>query len=95
LIEAAVEEADTGLAVIANVAVVLPAATVTLAGTAAAMLVLERATAIPPAGAAEDSVTVPVAPIPLIGKVVLTDRADRATATGGVIVRVPVFVTPP
>jgi hypothetical protein len=73
---------------------VLPCATVTLAGTDNAPFELDSATAIPPAGAAEDSVTVPVAPIPLIGKVVLTDRADSATTTGGVIVRAAVFVTP-
>ena len=46
-------------------ALVVPPATVTLAGTMAmAGLLLERATAAPPAGAAELSVTVPVERVP-------------------------------
>jgi hypothetical protein len=55
--------AATVAVVIANVAVVAPWATVTLAGTEAAALLLERVTAAPPAGAAASSVTVPVAPL--------------------------------
>ena len=51
----------TGLVVTVNVAVVAFAATVTLAGTwAAEVLLLERVTTAPPAGAGPFKVTVPV-----------------------------------
>jgi hypothetical protein len=51
----------TGLVATINVAVVLPAGTVTPLGTvAAAVLLLDRVTVTPPAGAAALSVTVPV-----------------------------------
>lgn len=43
-----------------KVALLLPAGTVTLAGTLAAPLLLERVTCAPPAGAGPLSVTVPV-----------------------------------
>jgi hypothetical protein len=53
----------TGKEVIGNVASVVPAATVTLAGTVArAVTELVNVTTDPPAGAAAFSVTVPVAP---------------------------------
>ena len=55
----------TGLVVIANVADVAPASTVTEAGTvAAAVLLLVSATTAPAGGAGADSVTVPMLPIP-------------------------------
>jgi hypothetical protein len=55
----------TGLVVIAKVAVVAFAGTVTEAGTVAAfMLLLASVTIAPPAGAAVASVTVPVLPAP-------------------------------
>ena len=53
-------EFNTVLVVTVNVAAVAPAVTVTLAGTCAAALLLESATAAPPAGAFPLSVTVPV-----------------------------------
>lgn len=58
-------DAKTALVLIVNVAAVAPAATVTLAGTrAAAVLLLESTTMAPPAGAAALSVTVPVEEFP-------------------------------
>ena len=57
--------AATGLEVTVKVAVVAPALTVTLAGTwAAPVLLLDRATTAPPAGAAAVSVTDPVDELP-------------------------------
>jgi hypothetical protein len=73
-----------------NVAVVAPAATVTLAGAVAtAGLLLVKAMAVPPAGAAAVSVTVPVAffdPITGFGLI--------ARANGGFTVSTTCFVTP-
>ena len=64
-------EAVTLLVVTVNVALLAPAATVTLAGTvAAAVLSLERETAAPPLGAGPLRVTVPVEddpPVTLVG----------------------------
>ena len=58
-------ETDTGLVVTANVALVAPTATVTLAGTVAAnVLSLDNDTTAPPAGAGPLSVTVPVEGLP-------------------------------
>ena len=49
----------------ANVAVVAPAATVTLAGTVAAdVLLLDSVTTAPPDGALAESLTIPVEPVP-------------------------------
>jgi hypothetical protein len=50
----------TGFVLTANVAVRSPAATVTVAGTTAAELSLDREIAAPPAGAGAFNVTVPV-----------------------------------
>ena len=50
--------------VTANVAVVAPAATVTLAGTIADASLLDSVTTAPPEGALPESVTVPVEPVP-------------------------------
>src|SRR5579871_218523 len=68
----------TALVVTVNVAVVAPAATVTLAGTCAAeVLLLDSATLAPPVGAAPLSVTVPVDELPPVTLVGLTDTVDR------------------
>lgn len=75
-----------------NVAVVAPALTVTLAGTrAAAVLLLESATTVPPVGAILLSVTLPVDDVPpttLLGLRV-TEASD-----GGFTVSVPVLLKP-
>jgi len=60
----------TAVVVTENVAVVCPAATVTLAGTVAAVLLLPSVTTAPPAGATAVSVTVPselAPPVTLVG----------------------------
>jgi len=77
-----------------NVAVVAPAATVTLEGTVAAdVLELESETATPPVPAASVRVTVPVPVCPLTIVLGLTDRLLNA-AGGGVMVTPEVALTP-
>ena len=70
-----------------NVAVVAPAKTVTLAGTVADALLDASVTTMPPAGAADDNVTVPVLAVPPVTDVGfnVTDVSDAA-----VIVRLAV-----
>jgi hypothetical protein len=80
--------AETGLVVTAKVAVVALAATVTVAGTcAAAVLLLDRVTTAPAGGAGPFSVTVPVEvlPPPTAAGFRLTDLR-----TGAVTVRLAV-----
>src|SRR5436190_19806674 len=81
----------TGVVVIANVPVVAPAATVTDAGTdAAVVLLLTSDTTAPPTGAAAPRVTVPVLPAPPV-----TEAAFRASDdTAGFTVTVAVFDIP-
>ena len=76
----AVVVAFTTPVVTVNVAVDAPAATVTLAGTTADALSLERLTTMPPVGAGEPSVTVPVTFVPPFTAVGFTDTADRTPA---------------
>ncbi len=75
-------DAVTALVLTVNVALLAPAATVTLAGTVAVdVLLLERETVAPPAGAGPLSVTVPVAgdpPVTLVGFSVSEERVGRA-----------------
>jgi hypothetical protein len=75
----------TAVVVTAKVAVVEPWATVTLAGTVAEALLLERATTAPPVGAAALSVTVPVEPAPPTTLVGAKTTEETVTA-GGLIV---------
>jgi hypothetical protein len=82
----------TGLVVMVNVAVVAPAATVTLAGScAAAVLLLDRVTTAPVAGAGPVNVTVPVDEVPPITVLGLKLTEVNVAA---VTVRVAVLVTP-
>src|SRR5437762_287206 len=92
-------DAVTALVLIVNVALVAPAATVTLEGTvAAAVLLLESATVAPPAGAAPLNVTVPVEdcvpPITLVGLFPCT-ALFRAGGGAGATVIEAVRFTPP
>lgn len=84
--------------VIGNVALVAPAGTVTEGGTDADPgRLLPRLTTVPPAGAALDSLTVPVADVPPLTLVGLTvnDESDGAVAPLGLTVSVADRVTPP
>lgn len=76
-------DAATVLVLTVNVALVAPAATVTLEGTlAAVVLLLESVTIAPPAGAAPLSVTVPVEEFPPVTLVGFTESEERATDAG-------------
>ena len=87
-------DAVTTLVVTANVALVLPLATVTLPGTVATEgLPLDSVTTTPPLGAGPLSVTVPVEPLPPTTEDGLTDRETSATG-GGFTVRGEDWVTP-
>src|SRR5438093_5237782 len=89
-------DALTAVVVTLNVALVAPAATVTLAGTVAAALLLASVTPNPPAGAADVNVTVPCADVPPVTLVGLSETAlSEAGGGGGVTVSVPAFVAPP
>jgi hypothetical protein len=69
----------TATVVAVKVALVAPAATVTLAGTVAtAVLLLPSVTTAPPAGAALLNVTVPVEDAPPVTAAGLTDTEDTA-----------------
>jgi hypothetical protein len=87
----------TALVLTVNVALLAPAATVTLAGTIAVDApLLERETAAPPVGAGPLRVTVPVEdwppPVTLIG---LSAIAESVPEPGGVTVSEAVLVPPP
>ena len=74
-------EAVTGLVATVKFALVAPAGTVTIAGTmATAVLLLESASAVPPAGAAVFRVTVPVEGVPPVTLVGSRLREERVTA---------------
>jgi hypothetical protein len=88
-------EVDTALVVTEKVALDAPAATVTLAGTwAAAVLLLDSATVAPPVGATPLKVTVPVAEPPPVTLVGFTAIEDIETDVAGFTVRVVVLVLP-
>lgn len=85
----------TGVVLIVKPAVVLPAATVMLAGTLAEALLLERVTCAPPAGAGPLSVTVPAEdsePRTLVGFNASEETVGRS---GGVTVSDADLLVPP
>src|SRR5262249_5496089 len=90
-------EAVTPFVVTVNVVLVAPAGTVTLAGTVAtAVLLLERVTTVPPAGAGALRVTVPcevLLPITLVGLSV--NEKTLTVAAAGFTVSIADCVTPP
>jgi hypothetical protein len=75
-------DAVTVLVAMVKVALVAPAGTVTLAGTVATALLLDRVTTRPPLAAALVSVTVPVLPFPPTTLDGLTASAESAGADG-------------
>jgi hypothetical protein len=78
-----VVDAATALVLTVNVALVAPAATVTLAGTlAAVVLLLESVICAPPAGAAPLNVTVPVEELPPVTLVGFSESEERETNAG-------------
>src|SRR6266481_1892196 len=91
-------DAATALVLTVNVALVAPAATVTLEGTlAAAVLLLESVTSAPPAGAGPLNVTVPVEdcapPVTLVGFNVNEERVGDGGGAGFTVSEA-VFVMP-
>ena len=85
----AVVVAPTPLVVTVKVALLAPAATVTVAGVVADALLSDKVTAAPPAGAGPLKVTVPVEELP---PVTLAGLNDTVESTGGLMVRVAVCV---
>jgi hypothetical protein len=81
----------TAMVVTVKVAVVAPAATVTLAGVVADALLSDKVTVEPPVGASPFKVTVPVEDVPPMTAVGLISTDASA---GGVIVRVAVRLVP-
>jgi hypothetical protein len=84
----------TAVVVTANVAVFAPWATVTLAGTEAAALLLASVTSEPPAGATASSVTVPVEPPPPTTLVGATETAERFAADAGTATKTTARMAP-
>lgn len=92
-------DAVTALVVTVNVALVAPAAMVTLEGVCAAdVLLLESETTAPPEGAAPLNVTVPVddcvPPVTAVG-FRLNDESVTGGGAAGLTVSVAVLVVPP
>jgi len=79
----ATDEVVTDVVDTVNVALVAPAATVTLAGTLATVLLLESAVANPPDGAAAVSVTLPCDALPPTTVVGVSDSVDSDGPDGG------------
>ena len=89
----AAARALTGVVETVKFAEVAPAGTVTLAGTVAAALLLDRVTTAPPAGAALASVTVAVDEFPPVTVPGLSVRVEIGTG-GGLTVNVAGWLLP-
>src|SRR6266850_6812332 len=79
---ATVADAATALVLTVKVALVAPAATVTLEGTLAAVLLLESVTCAPPVGAGPLSVTVPLEEFPPVTLVGFSESEERERDAG-------------
>ena len=89
-------EVVTLLVLTVNVALLAPPATVTLAGTVAAVVLsLDRETAAPPLGAGPLRVTVPVEGDPPVTLMGLSAIEESVVEPCGVTVSEAVLVTPP
>jgi hypothetical protein len=78
-----VVDAVTALVLTVNVVLVAPAATVTLEGTlAAVVLLLESVTCAPPVGAGPLNVTVPVEELPPVTLVGFSESEEREAGAG-------------
>jgi hypothetical protein len=77
-----------------KVAVLLPAATVTEAGTLAAVLLDDKDIVAPPVGAAALKVSVPVEDVPLATLDGLTETEESAVVVAGVMVSPMVLLVP-
>ncbi len=90
-------DVTTAVVFTGNVALVAPAAIVTVGGTLAAPLLLESATCAPPVGAGPLNVTVPVEEFPPTTLVGFSESEERVVGGGGagVTVSEAVVVTPP
>ena len=90
-------DVTTAVVFTGNVALVAPAAIVTVGGTLAAPLLLESATCAPPVEAAPLNVTVPVEEFPPTTLVGFSESEERVGGGGGAAVTVSeaVLVTPP
>jgi hypothetical protein len=83
--------AATTVVLIAKVTVVAPAASVTDAGTTAAIELLVSVTTKPPAGAGEPSVTVPVAAVPPLTLTGFTLTVDNEPSGSEIVFTASVF----
>src|SRR5579863_3678170 len=81
---------DRALVLMANIAPVLPPETGTVLGTEAALLLLDRATTIPPAGAEAFRITHPDAEVPPMTDVGVSTTAARSGCGTSVLVSVEV-----
>jgi hypothetical protein len=88
-------EVVTDLVVTLKPAVVLPAATVTEAGTVADALLLDRETKAPPLGAAALSVMVPLTEVPPVTLAGVSDTDESVALVLGVTVRPAVLLVLP